>query len=251
MSAQSGRRLAKCTDCHTSVWLSNRHALPNAQHIAYVMEPNRSAEAHLVTTGARANMTARRWEVLSATATAFAAHSYHGVGMREIAQSLNLNQGTLYHHFKSKDHALLAICMVGHERTLADLVSALNETGSFAERVRSLARRHVRSLGEIGDFLQGYIDLRDHVPYELGEPLRIGWAAYRARLKQLFEDGVRNGEISPDVDLRHARWMLISIYRTLNQLHRLGRQQDLEGFARSAPDIFLYGMTGAGSRKPN
>lgn len=193
-------------------------------------------------------MSARRWEVLSAAATAFASRSYHGVGMREIAQSLNLNQGTLYHHFKSKDHALLAICMVGHERTLSDLVSALNETGSFAGRVRLLAQLHVRSLGELGDFLQVYVNLRDHVPYELGEPLRQGWAVYRARMKQLFEDGVRHGEISAGVNLRHARWMLISIYRTLNQLHGLGRHEDLEGFARSAPDIFLHGMTAAGAR---
>lgn len=191
-------------------------------------------------------MTVRRWQVLSAVAAAFAARGYHGVGMREIAQSLGLNQGTLYHHFKSKDHALLAVCLVGHERALSDLVSALKETGNFADRVRQLALLHVRSLTELGDFLQVYINLREYVQPELAEPLRLGWTIYLIRLKQLLEDGARNGEIRSDINLRHARWMLIAIFRMLNQLHRLGRQEELEGFARSAPDMYLNSIIGQG-----
>jgi AcrR family transcriptional regulator len=196
----------------------------------------------------RASMTARRWEVVSAIAALFATRGFHDVSMRDIAHSLGINAGTLYHHFDSKDHALLAVCLIGHERTLADLVAVLNATGDFAERVTRLLQLHVKSLDELGNFLQVYIAHREDAPPEMAEPLRLGWATYRTRLRQLLEDAVRSGDVSPAVDLRHASWVFIAIFRILNDLHRRGRLAELESFASTGSRIFLHGMlqTGAG-----
>ena len=193
-------------------------------------------------------MTERRWQVLSAAAALFAARDFHDVGMRDIGQSLGLNPASLYHHFKSKDRALLEICLVGHARTLADLVTALNEADSFVDRVGRLFRLHVISLKDFGDFLQVYITQREQVPEAMAEPLRLGWTVYRTRLSQLLEDGVRSREVSPDVDLRHASWMLIAVFRILNELHQRGRAAELEAFARSGADLFIDGMRGASAK---
>jgi len=52
-----------------------------------------------------AGMSKRKRGVVASMAAAFAARGYHAVGMRELAQDLGLNQGTLHHHFPSRDHA--------------------------------------------------------------------------------------------------------------------------------------------------
>jgi len=189
-----------------------------------------------------ATMTPRRWEVLSAIASCFASRGYHGIGMREIGQSIGLNQGTLYHHFPSKDHALQAICLVGHERTLDILETAMATETSLAGRTRRLLELHIASLRELGDFLQVYILLREFVPEDLAEPLREGWRIYRRKLLAMIADAIASGEVRADVDQRHAAWMLTGIFRTINQLHRSGRDTELESFAGNAGDIFLRGV---------
>lgn len=189
-----------------------------------------------------ATMTPRRWEVLSAIASSFAQRGYHGIGMREIGQSIGLNQGTLYHHFASKDHALQAICIVGHERTLGILEEAMASRESFAERMTLLLDLHIQSLRELGNFLQVYILLREYVPDDLAEPLREGWRTYRHKIMSMVAQGVASGELRQDIDQRHAVWMLTSIFRTINQLHRSGRDGELEDFAVNAGDIFLRGV---------
>lgn len=189
-----------------------------------------------------AGMTTRRWQVLSSMAASFAASGYHAVGMRQLAQELGLNPGTLYHHFQSKDHALLAICMVGHQRTLADLEQVLREQAGFEARLRKLFQLHVQTLAEIGDFLQVYVNLREFVPRDLATPLRDGWTLYKARQGLLFTDAMAAGEIAGGMDVRHGGRLLTATFRTVNQLHRAKRGAEIEPFTAFALDVLLNGL---------
>ena len=121
--------------------------------------------------GAPATMTRRRWEVLSSVAATFAAKGYHAVGMRQIAQELGLNQGTLYHHFESKDHALLAVCVVGRDESLANIRAALASAEAFEPRLRALFELHLTSLDRIGDFMHVFVNQHQALPPELAAPM--------------------------------------------------------------------------------
>jgi len=193
-------------------------------------------------TGRPATMTPRRWEVLSSVAATFAAEGYHAVGMRQIAQELGLNQGTLYHHFASKDHALLAVCLVGHEETLANAVAALQQVGTFEDRLRMLFERHLASLDRIGDFIQVFVNQRDALPPDLAAPLHEGWRQTRDLMLQLFVEAISRGEIRADVDPRNGSRLLLSVYRTINLLHGMGRSAELPDYVEFALRTLLYGM---------
>lgn len=201
-------------------------------------------------TGRPATMTARRWEVLSSVAATFAAHGYHAVGMRQIAQELGLNQGTLYHHFESKDHALLAVCLVGQEETQANAAAALAVSEAFEPRLRAMFERHLASLDRIGDFIEVYVNQRQVLPAELAAPLEQGWAQTRDLIRQLFVEAIARDEVKPDVDPRNATRLLLGVYRTVNLLHGMGRGDELPDFVELAVRTLLHGLAPAEPKPP-
>jgi AcrR family transcriptional regulator len=187
-------------------------------------------------------MSARRWEVLASLAKTLAESGYYAVGMRTLAQDAGLNPGTLYHHFASKDDALLSICMAAHERTLRDLRQVMAQQTSFTARVKALFDAHCASLDEMGDFLQVYINLREHVPAHMAAPLEAGWLAYRRLLGRLFNDAKQAGEIRSDLNSKHLSRMLVALIRVVNQLHRAGRAREIALFAELAHETFVRGL---------
>jgi AcrR family transcriptional regulator len=193
---------------------------------------------------ARQGMSDRRWEVLASIAKTLAASGYYAVGMRTLAQTAGLNPGTLYHHFTSKDDALLSICLVAQERTLADLRAVMKGEINFAARIRALFAAHCASLDELGDFLQVYINLREHVPKAMAAPLDAGWAKYRRLLARLFGDAIKSGEVQTSANTKHLSRLAVALIRVLNQLHRAGRNAEVAAFADLAVATLLYGLEG-------
>ncbi|MGE0742617.1 MAG: TetR/AcrR family transcriptional regulator [Hyphomonadaceae bacterium] len=190
----------------------------------------------------RSGLTARRLEVLASIAKTLAESGHYGVGMRALAQAAGLNPGTLYHHFQSKDDALLSICLIAQERTWADLRSAMQAHQDFAPRIRALFDAHRGSLAELGDFLQVYINLREHVPTAMAAPLDSGWLKYRRLLARLFKEAMQAGEIEDGSDVKHLSRLVIALIRVLNQLHRAGRVSELAAFSDLAVETLLRGL---------
>lgn len=187
-------------------------------------------------------MSRRKWEVMSSIAALFASRGYHGVGMRELAQELGLNPGTLYHYFPSKDHALLAICLIGQAETHGNIVHALERDSAFPARIDTLFENHLSSLERVGDFIDVFSSQRDQVPPELAGPLLEGWTKTRALFWKLFEDAIAQGEIPADISPRDAVRVLLGIYRGANLLHRSGRTGEIRDFLGLAVRIFLNGI---------
>lgn len=189
-----------------------------------------------------AAMSPRKWEITCSIAKAFAARGYHAVGMRDLAGELGLNPGTLYHHFPSKDEALLAICLVGQAEVSANLDDALAHHAAFAPRIRALFAAHQASLHRIGDFIDVYTSRWQDLPQDLAAPLREGWRAQRSCFDALFEDALARGEIASDIPVKDGIRLLMGIFRTVNVLHRTGRKEDIPGFVEHAVTVILRGM---------
>lgn len=187
-------------------------------------------------------MSPRKREIITSIASAFAARGYHAVGMRELAQELGLNQGTLYHHFPSKDHALLTICMVGQHETLNNVAQTLASEAGFQRRVEKLFEAHLSSLDRLGDFIDVFASQRDAVPDALAEPLREGWLETRRLFIRLFDEAIAARDIAPDTDTQNARRLLLAIYRSANILHRTNRKDQIGPFVSTATQIMLHGL---------
>lgn len=190
----------------------------------------------------RSHMTGRRREILDSIASSLAKNGSYSVGMRELAQTAGLNPGTLYHHFRSKDDALLSVCLIAHERVTEDLRSVMRNEVGFHARVASLLEAHCKSLEYLGDYLQVYINLRDQVPTGMRGPLDEGWASYRRSLGRLFNDAKRGGEIPTHLDNRHLGRVLVGFIQIINRLHHAGRHDEIRGFARLTVRVLTRGL---------
>lgn len=190
-----------------------------------------------------ADMSRRKREIISSIAAAFALRGYHAVGMRELAQELGLNPGTLYHHFPSKDHALLMICMVGQRETHDNAAGVLDRQQAFPLRLSALFAAHISSLDRLGDFIDVFASQREAVPADLAAPLREGWRRTRSLFGQLFEEARTNDDIAPDTDVRNAIRLLMGVYRTANILHRTGRAEEVKPFLDMAAGVLLHGFS--------
>jgi AcrR family transcriptional regulator len=200
--------------------------------------------------GLRKGMSARKWEIARSIAAAFAKRGYHAVGMRELAADLNLNQGTLYHHFPSKDEALLAICIVGQEEMKHNLAGVLAAHSSFSERVAELFAAHIASLETLGDFIDVYASQWGLVPQALASPLREGWRLQRGAFESLFVEAIARGDIPADTPVRDSMRMLLAMFRTVNILHRTGHSDEIRGFTAFATKTFVRGLGAHRTEQP-
>ncbi len=81
-------------------------------------------------------------EILEGALVAFGEHGYNGLSVREIARSLSVSTGTLYHYFDSKHDLFLHVVDYQTDQ-LADRLRAHGTGATPSDRLHSLLE-HVR-----------------------------------------------------------------------------------------------------------
>ncbi len=92
-----------------------------------------------------------RDEILEAAAQIFRQKGYHAASMADIAQAVNLQKASLYHHVSSKQEILLALLDRALDILIARLEKVLAESQSPAEKLRQAVRSYVEILVEHRD----------------------------------------------------------------------------------------------------
>lgn len=186
--------------------------------------------------------TARRQEVMDATAAVFAQYGFHGVSTRTLADRLGIKVASLYFHFKSKDEALQEICDRGIQSALDFTASALALSGGLEDRVRHyfvLMREH---LPAEADYISVFIHERRHMSAPELAKLEKRMRKFRRDLMTMFEQAEANGELRDDLDPRSASFILIGTIRHLNQLFLEGPFADFDRLMDDAIEAVLRGL---------
>lgn len=76
----------------------------------------------------------RRLEILNSAFSLFASSGYHGVSVRQIAKSIGMTTGMLYHYFPSKPELFTALVNVQQQKQISDFHTFLsnNTSGQMA-----------------------------------------------------------------------------------------------------------------------
>ena len=74
------------------------------------------------------DFSARKLELIEGAAEVFARAGYHGCSMRDVAERIGIRQSSIYHHFRSKDEILAAICTYGGESFLRNIRAIFSRT---------------------------------------------------------------------------------------------------------------------------
>lgn len=141
-------------------------------------------------------------QIVATAARLFASDGYHEVGMREVADALGIRGASLYHHYRSKEEILYAICLTVSRDPVVRQLTLLDESGTPTARLTGLVRAHVLHL------------VKRQVEHLVGRrEMNALTAAHRAvvdehrryyhrRVAETIAAGVRAGEFRvPDVRL--------------------------------------------------
>jgi AcrR family transcriptional regulator len=95
----------------------------------------------------------RRQQVVYQAAKVFAQHGYDQTTMQELAATMDLAAGALYHYFGGKEQLLMAICDQLMEPLLEQATDLLTDLESPEDRLRSLVRLWVAHVVEHRDHM--------------------------------------------------------------------------------------------------
>lgn len=185
---------------------------------------------------------ARRQEVMDATAAVFARHGFHGVSTRTLADQLGIKVASLYFHFKSKDEALQEICDRGIQSALDFVASSLASSERLEDRVRHYFAMMREYMPAEADYINVFIHERRHMSAPALNQLERRMRKFRKDLMTMFEEAKARGELRDDLSPRSATFILIGTIRHLNQLFLEGPYADFEKLMDDAIEAVLRGL---------
>lgn len=92
-----------------------------------------------------------RNDILEAAAQVFRQKGFHGASMQDIAEAVNLQKASLYHHVSSKQEILLALLDRALELLLERISAIRRQDIPADEKLRQMVRAYLQILAENTD----------------------------------------------------------------------------------------------------
>src|SRR2546428_2579206 len=150
---------------------------------------------------------AREEEILSAAARIFREKGYHGTSVRDIAESVGLLKGSLYHYIRSKEELLARLFAGALEDTIAELEAIAARDAAPTARLRDMVRAYVDAVTENLDAVSLY--LREWRALPAPQLARV--RARRRAMRTLFEDVITEGARARAVAVGDAKIAALAI----------------------------------------
>ncbi len=189
-----------------------------------------------------------RLRILDAAARLFREKGFAGTSQRDIATACEMQPGSLYYHFKSKDEVLAEVLDLGIIRVLEGVETALRGLGSDVsprERLRVAIAAHLETLFHQGDYTSAHFRIWKLAPPEIQQRNLILRDRYEAIWVGLLREMKKDGAFRDDVDLRVLRLFL---FGAMNWTLDWYQEQDLTlpELAAMYAELLLRGVGKAG-----
>ena len=150
--------------------------------------------------------------VLDAAAKIFRDYGYAGTTMRAIAEEADLQAGSIYYHYKSKDDLIGAVLDIGITAvtdSVRHAMASLPDDADGFTRIETAVRAHLTAIIEFGDYTLATRRVFGQVPEAIrAKNLKLR-DSYAAMWQQILEGAQRNGELRNDASLTLARLFIL------------------------------------------
>jgi AcrR family transcriptional regulator len=193
-----------------------------------------------------------RQRILDAAAWSFRRYGYAAVTLKDIAARAELQAGSLYYHFDTKEELVDAVLSAGVEGAFVATREAVEALGSGADplaRLRVAVAAHLRVVLSGGAYASANLRILGQVPDASRERQLTRQRAYGAFWRRLFEDAARAGAIRADLDLSVLRMLTLGALNWSVEWYREGGRTPGE-IAAHASTMLLDGIaTAPGGRR--
>lgn len=181
-------------------------------------------------------------QILDAAAQIFRIKGYHATSMSDIAEAVNLQKASLYHHVSGKQEILLELLDQALE-LLTEKISkvALNNSIRPDEKLRLMTLAYLKALTEHVDLAS--VLLLEHRSLE--PKLHARHIPNRDRFESLWRDvvdeGMQTGVFCCAETAMTVRTLLGAMNWTITWFNPKG-EQSIEGIADQIATLFLHGL---------
>jgi AcrR family transcriptional regulator len=154
-------------------------------------------------------------EILAAAARIFREKGYHGTSVRDIAESVGLLKGSLYHYIRSKEDLLARLFEGALEDTIRELEAIAARDTKPSERLRDMVSAYVHAVTANIDAVSLY--LREWRSLPAPELARV--RARRRAMRVLFEDVIAEGVRTREFAAADAKIAALAILGMCNWLY--------------------------------
>ena len=181
----------------------------------------------------------RRHEIFGASVKLFLKNGFQETSMREIAGEAGIGKSTLYDYFPTKDDILAW----GVEDELLDLTAAGKEIADMPlpaiERLRKIMKNHVKILSAGKDFYLKISFEVQRLSLETQRRIQVRRHAYQDLIRQLIDEGIREGSFRKVDSLLVARILLTAATPTIFTSRPSGTPEQMLNMAL---DIIFRGI---------
>lgn len=185
--------------------------------------------------------TITREQILEAAAQIFREKGFHAASMSDIAQAVNLQKGSLYHHISSKQEILVEILDKALDMLIDGMQLVMDESVPSDEKLRIAIESYLDALTRRPDLAA--VLLLEHRSLE--PPYRKQHIPQRDRFenlwRQIIDEGVHQGVFSVQDPSLAVKSLLGVINWTIMWYRPDGALSPVQIASRSA-DIFLNGL---------
>jgi len=182
-----------------------------------------------------------RDDILDAAAQIFRKKGFHGASMADIAETVNLQKASLYHHVSSKQEILLALLDRALEMLIEQIGAVSSQTLPADEKLTLMIRAYLVSLAKNSDLSS--VLLFEHRSLDPKQHNRH--VPKRDRFESLWrvtvEQGVRDGLFTCADPALAVRALMGALNWTITWYHPEG-PKSIEHIADQYAALFLDGL---------
>lgn len=182
--------------------------------------------------------------LLDAAARIFRDRGYVGTTMRNIADAVNLQPGSIYYYYKSKDDLIEAVLDVGIHSVIASVQRALKELPADATvqtRIEAVFRAHITAIIENDDYTLATRRVFGQVPEKVRAKNLLLRDFYEVYWQDILVAAQKSGEFRRDVNTTFARLFILGALNWTVEWFKPDRSS-IDTISREFASFLLHGL---------
>jgi len=185
--------------------------------------------------------TPRRQQIEDAASALFRERGYAATSVRDIAQALNLQGGSLYAHMASKEDVLWSIVNRAAERFNTEVAPLAASGGPAPSRLREMIRAHVAVVTSSQKDAAVFLHEWRFLSADRREQMAARRDAYEALFRKAISEGIGAGAFAA-VDVRLTAMAILSALNGIATWYHPNGGLSADEIADSYADLFLQAL---------
>ena len=173
----------------------------------------------------------RNEQIYEAAARLFYEKGYASTSLQDLADSVGLQKGSLYHYISSKEDLLFSITEHSHTFFMELVVNQALE-GTPSERLEELLYRHAKFAADHFLLTAVFYNERSALSPEHRSHVIATRDSYEALLRELIEAGQQAGEFAQDIDVKIGTLGILGMINWIHHWYHPDGSVDSEQIAR-------------------